>query len=309
MKRIILTLAVVFAGFQAIALQEAQAQQIHQLTHYMTNDFAFNPAVAGSSDLFVAKAAYRKQWAGFNGSPSTTLFSIHGNLLENRSVGLGALLYNDATGPTKRFGIQLAYAYHLPIVENETYLGFGIAGSLMQYSINYDDLIAYDDNDPGLANNKQSKMGGDAHFGVYLKNKNYWAGLSINQLVAAKFTFDDVSTEDLISNDRHFYFGGGYTIHTSEKFAIEPALLIKMVKAAPVQAEINLRAFYLKQYWAGLSYRTQDAISILLGVDLDMGFNFAYSYDITTSELSKHGISGAHEITLGYNFDAFGRAK
>ncbi|HNI44876.1 MAG TPA: type IX secretion system membrane protein PorP/SprF, partial [Chitinophagales bacterium] len=87
---------------------------------------------------------------------------------------------------------------------------------------------------------------------------------------------------------------------------LTPALLAKFVKANRPQAEINLRGAYIdtnnsNEYWLGVAYRTEDAVSILAGLDLGMGFNFAYSYDITTSKLNTVS-NGSHEISLGYNF-------
>ena len=70
------------------------------------------------------------------------------------------------------------------------------------------------------------------------------------------------------------------------------------------QFELNARGIYKlnsNNYWLGVAYRTEDAASILLGLDMGSGFNFAYSYDITTSGLNTVS-NGSHEITLGYNF-------
>lgn len=280
----------------------AQAQQIHQLTQYMTNDFAFNPAVAGSQDNFVSKFGYRKQWTGLEGAPSTGILSIHGNLSEKRAVGLGAMFYSDVTGPTRRNGVQLAYAYHLPLsleFENETYLGFGIAGALTQYTLRFTDLVLADAGDPTIGSTDQNKMGGDAHLGIYVSNPKYWAGIAINQLFASKFTFEG-SVEN-IRNARHAYLTGGYNFTINEMFTLSPGTIVKMVRGSKPQAELNLRFAYDKQYWAGLAYRTEDAVSILLGIDLRQGFNLTYSYDITTSALNQVS-NGAHEITVGYNF-------
>ncbi|OWY19956.1 type IX secretion system membrane protein PorP/SprF [Sphingobacteriales bacterium UPWRP_1] len=278
-----------------------KAQQIHQLTQYMVNDFAYNPAVAGSNDKFISKFSFRKQWAGVEGSPSTGVLSVHGNLSAKRSVGLGMILYADATGPTRRNGMQLAYAYHLPInMEKETYVGFGLAGALMQYGVNFSELVLQTDGDPQIAAADQSKIGGDAHLGIYLSNPRYWAGISVNQMFASKFKFD--STVESVQNARHMYLTGGYKFSLSEMFSLTPGALLKVVKSTRPQAELNLRAAYDDQYWLGLAYRTEDAVSILLGVDLKQGFNFTYSYDITTSSLNQVS-NGSHEITIGYNFN------
>jgi type IX secretion system PorP/SprF family membrane protein len=282
---------------------QLKAQQIFQLTQYMTNDFAYNPAIAGSSDKFMAKFAFRKQWTGVEGAPTTGLISVHGNLSPEKKIGLGAILYTDATGPTRRTGAQLAYAYHLPIsLDRTTYLGFGISANLMQYSIKFDDLILDDSGDPQIGSGTSGKFGADANLGAYLKGENYFAGLSANQLFASKYKF--AGNAESIQNARHFYLMGGYTFDISESFSLAPAVIGKFVRANKPQFELNTRGIYKlnsNNYWLGVAYRTEDAASILLGLDMGSGFNFAYSYDITTSGLNTVS-NGSHEITLGYNF-------
>ena len=298
MKRIITFIIILFFT------QEIFAQQVYQLTHYMVNDFAFNPAIAGSDETFVGKASFRKQWSGIEGAPTTGLVSIHGNLNDNRTVGLGAILYSDNTGPIGRTGATLAYAYHLPLVENETYLGIGVGANLMSYKINFNELITRDDGDPQIGTGDQSKMGADANLGLYLKGTNFWAGLSINQMFASKFAF--IGDVESIENNRHIFLGGGVTFDAGDNLAIAPSILMKSVAGAGAQFELGARAIVNNNYWAGLSYRTEDAMAILVGLQLDSSLNLAYSYDITTSDLNTY-TSGTHEITVGYNFDFFKR--
>ncbi len=281
------------------------AQQIQQLSQYMVNDFAYNPGVTGNDNLFVSKFAYRKQWVGIEGSPSTAILSVHGNLDTNKKIGVGGMLYSDVTGPTRRTGLQLSYAYHIPLdVTAETFLGLGIAGNFLQYGIDFNDLVLYDPTDTQIGVGRTSSIGADANLGAYLRHTEnevtqYYVGFAVNQLFASKFKFD--SDFENIRNARHAYIMGGYKFAASEKLDFEPGVLGKFVKGTRAQAELNLKAIYDDQYWLGLSYRTEDALAILLGFDLSQGFNFTYSYDITTSALNAVS-SGSHEITIGYNF-------
>lgn len=293
MKRIITFIIILFFT------QEIFAQQVYQLTHYMINDFAFNPAVAGSGDNFVAKASFRKQWSGIDGAPTTGMASIHGSLNDSKTVGLGAIVYSDNTGPLGRTGITLAYAYHVPL-EESTYLGIGVGANLLSYKINFNELIARDGGDPQFGTGSQSKMGADANFGLHLKGDKFWAGLSVNQMFASKYTF--IGDVEAIENNRHIFLGGGVTLDAGANLQIAPSILMKSVAGAGAQFELGARAIVNQNYWAGLSYRTEDALAVLVGIDLSSGLNLAYSYDITTSDLNTY-TSGTHEITLGYNFD------
>ena len=59
---------------------------------------------------------------------------------------------------------------------------------------------------------------------------------------------------------------------------------------------------YNKRFWGGVSYRAGDAIVGIVGLELFNGVRIGYSYDFTTSRISKYS-SGSHEITVGYCFD------
>ena len=67
-----------------------------------------------------------------------------------------------------------------------------------------------------------------------------------------------------------------------------------------IQADITARAYYKDDYWAGLSYRTGDAVILLLGLKYDR-FYFAYAYDFTLTDIRSQSY-GSHEITLAVKF-------
>jgi len=300
MKNFLAIIILLVGGYVAV-----EAQQIHQLTQYTTNDFVFNPAIAGKSHDLVMKLNYRKQWAGGFGdeAPSTFAVTAHTNFTESKSVGLGLTIYSDVTGPTRRGGGILSYAYHLPFDDGNKHLSFGLGAALQRNTLNYDKLNAYHENDNVLITGTESKMSMDFNFGTYYYTDKLFIGASIAQILGSGIKF----TEYAVDNDennlklaRHLYASAGYRFDFNDDFALEPMVLMKAVKAAPVQFDITGRFLYQKQYWIGLTYRTQDAVSILVGIELNNGINLAYSYDFTTSAV-KNVSNGTHEITLGYD--------
>src|SRR4249920_3022539 len=46
-------------------------------TQYILNNYILNPAVTGIENYTDVKLSYRNQWAGINGAPVTTYFTIH----------------------------------------------------------------------------------------------------------------------------------------------------------------------------------------------------------------------------------------
>ena len=54
--------------------------------------------------------------------------------------------------------------------------------------------------------------------------------------------------------------------------------------------------------WAGISYRSQEAISILLGYTWERKIYIGYAYEVVLNPLGAHNF-GSHEIMLGYRFN------
>jgi len=287
----------------AMTWNSSQAQQVHQLSNYVLNPFAFNPAVVGhDAEHVVMKGIYRRQWAGgFNGAePTTFTLSAHSNFTFKRTIGLGLMLFNDKTGPESRTGAQLAYAYHIPLERTgEHYLALGISANLMQYSLDFSKIETIDA-DPTIMDN-ESKTSFDANFGVFLHGPRYWVGISALQLAQSTYQLgSSIATPLEYDSDRHFYGMAGYEFKANDNIDVIPSVLIKYVQDVPLHFEANVRAMYKKQYWAGVGYRDNDAFNLMLGVQFDNGLNIGYAYDIITSGISAAS-NGSHEIVIGYN--------
>jgi type IX secretion system PorP/SprF family membrane protein len=102
----------------------------------------------------------------------------------------------------------------------------------------------------------------------------------------------------------HFYLSGGVKIPVTadEEWVIEPSFLMKssdmFFKA--FQADLTTRVYFRQDYWAGLSYRTQDALIFLLGFTYDR-YYFAYAFDYALSDISKYTY-GSHELSFAVKF-------
>ena len=122
------------------------AQQSVNYTQYMVNNFAFNPAVAGSKDCVNMRVGYRAQWTGFEGNPNTAFATVHSGIAKrgvrknenNHAIGLR--LINDETGPTSRTSLNFAYAYHVK-VSRDYVLSSGIYLGFMQYKLDGNELL------------------------------------------------------------------------------------------------------------------------------------------------------------------------
>lgn len=292
MKKIIILIS--FLGF-GISLF---GQQIPLHSLYMMDLSIINPAVSGRYDFTPISVNYRQQWAGFEGAPVTQYLNAHRNMGKN--VGLGLTLFNELTSPTRRTGIQVSFAYHLPVSEGGSEkLSFGLAPVLFQHYLNSEGLTTHEPNDPAVVAGYNNQLCPDVNFGVmYGKDDSYYVGLSVfNMLQISRNLFDMM---DDVDNPiyRTYYLTGGYNFPVSESVRLEPSALVQYQEAAPFQFDLNLKAEYNRMFGLGISYRYLDAM-VYMAFFSYSDFRIAYSYDMTMSDM-KHYAAGTHEFHLSY---------
>jgi type IX secretion system PorP/SprF family membrane protein len=294
MKKISINLLFVFAfGANAIG------QQDPMLSQYMFNGLYLNPAYAGSHKYWSSTLTYRNQWVGFNGSPKTAIAAVDGPL-PGKNMGLGALFMHDQIGVTKQNTALVHYAYQLRFGDFGK-LAFGAQAGISQFSARLTDLTVWDE-DQVFQNDLSSKVLPRFGIGAYWFSDKWYAGLSIPTLFAydSDEAFEiDVSRATFLR--RHYLLTGGYVFNMNQWWKLKPSVLLKYVQNAPLEADINLSSVFLDQFWIGASYRTGDAVAILLEYQSTAYFRIGYSYDITTSKLRNHS-SGSHEIMIGFDF-------
>ncbi|HOU99327.1 MAG TPA: type IX secretion system membrane protein PorP/SprF [Bacteroidales bacterium] len=286
----------IFVIFTGITIAST-AQQLPLYSQYMMNAFLLNPAIAGSVDYFPVRLTARQQWVGINDAPSTQALSAH-YLFEYQKLGVGGYIFNDQFGPMSRIGIQACASYHIPLSGISSKLGIGLALKGFQFKFDESKLKAIDDADPALSYSTITKFVPDADFGLYLYNDKYFVGVSATQLIELNIDFGD-SSVDKNSIIRHYYAMGGYKFTLSDDFDLEPSLLFKGTLQTPWQLDFNVKGYYKRMYWLGVSYRSSKDIVAMLGIKIKK-YYLGYAFDYTMSNIKRY-TSGSHEILLGIN--------
>ena len=83
---------------------------------------------------------------------------------------------------------------------------------------------------------------------------------------------------------------------------------MRYVSNVPLQLEVGSTVTWKSMAWAGFSYRTGDALSMLLGYTYQDYISFGYSYDFTTSNLSTYS-GGSHELLFRILFKRSKKVK
>lgn len=273
----------------------ARGQQLPHYTQFDQNRFLIDPAVAGSKPFYRVRLHGRDQWSGLQGAPRTGVISIEGPLQKGQS-GIGGYFFKDEAGPAERTGGQLAYSYHFRVDEvKKISLGLGLGA--LQYRVDRSELVLDDPDDEVFRGDEMNSLMPDASFGAYFYGRRFGIGLSAFQLLHNELDWEGSNSR----LDGHYFLNGYYETALSEKMDLRPVAMIKHVIDTETQYEFGARLIYEEMLWAGLNYRSQDALAALLGYRLKDKWSISYSYDMTLSGLRNYH-SGTHEIVLGYRF-------
>lgn len=276
-----------------------QAQQMPHYTQYMFNDFVINPAIAGTHDYFQIRTNHRFQWVGLLDPPMTNSIAFYGPSAK-LDMGYGGYVYHDVTGPTSRTGFTGSYAYNIAVT-GDIRLSMGLYASVMQYRVDGTQLNPADVSDPAILNLVSTSYLPDAGLGLYLYADNFYAGLSIAQLLNNSVKIFD-NKDGVNRLKTHINLTGAYRFWLDQDWLIEPSIMIKGTAPSQLSFDITARVEWQRTLWAGLSFRNKDAVAIMVGYSFDESLFFGYAYDIGISELSKYN-TGSHEIMIGYRFN------
>lgn len=302
------------------------AQQRPQHTQYIQNNFLLNPAVVGTESYLDLRSSYRSQWVGMEGAPTTFYTSINTSLGKNdrnavlpkaRSSygsptanrnnrfhvqphhGLGAIVQLDRSGLLKTFSMNLSYAYHLPITR-ELNLSGGVSAGLLQYRLNKSDLNMQVSDDPFVAGEIGNMNKFDLGVGLWLYSSDFYLGLSSMQVIRSESDSHNAGPQAALQN--HYYATGGIRFPVAHHVSFTPSVMAKVTESGVSMVDVNAKAMYGEHFWVGVSYRQHDAFAGMAGVFLNEMLSVSYSYDFTTSELSRVS-SNSHEIMVGFKLN------
>lgn len=300
MKKIHLYITILFVVAMA---NQAIAQQEYMFTHYMFNKMAINPGFTGTEDALSITGIHRSQWVAFEGAPTTQNITAH-MPIEGKNFGVGLGISNDQIGPTQNIGINGNFAYHLKVNEEAT-LGLGLRAGINFFSNKLTSLKTVNTNDVAFAENISNKMLPNVGFGAFYYTDKYFAGISTPKLLQNNLDVNDPTGTSLaIAHEkRHYFLMGGsiFDLTSDGQFKIKPTTLIKITGGAPIQLDLTGNVIYKEQISAGLSWRTGDAIGLLLGYNFNKDFSVGYSFDFSYTNTTFNYNGGSHEIMLQYN--------
>lgn len=290
---------------------EAFAQQVPIYSQYILSEFLINPAVSGIDGMTSINVSGRKQWIGLQNTPETYSASISTRLLKSAfsikkhkykrgskgRVGLGAAFISDKNGAIGRMNFKLIYAYHIFINNNQ--LSFGLEAYATQFKIDKSLIDFRDPDHPDI----ESLLGKsayipDAGVGVSYTMRTIHLGFSATNLLQSPIKFGDVNISSKeFKHIRNYTIYGIYKMQMDNRnWDFEPSVILRGNEKLRFVADITGRFIYRKEYWAGLSFRTNGEFILLLGIKISRIY-IGYSFDYGFNQVSRLSY-GSHEIML-----------
>jgi type IX secretion system PorP/SprF family membrane protein len=288
------------AGILAIGLLAvgANAQQDAQYSQYMFNHLALNPAYAGTKDALCLTLLNRNQWVAMeDGAPHTSSLSLHGPL-RSKKIGLGIEFISDNLGPHRMGGVMTSYSYNIHLLSGK--LSFGLRTGFYKYVTDWTRIHYKDQADPyAQLTETESKGVLSADFGMYYYTKSFYWGVSADHLNHDKYSVFGPDPQFLAM---HIYSPIGIGFQVTDNLVINPSVLVKYVKGAPVAFDANCNFLIENRLWLGASFRKGYGVAALMMWHITEKFKLGLSYDHGVNRIGVLG-KASFEAMIGYNFN------
>jgi type IX secretion system PorP/SprF family membrane protein len=285
MKKIIILILAV------ISVITVSAQQDPQFTQNMFNKLANNPGFAGSRGVIATSILHRSQWMGFEGAPTTQNFSVDAEL-PFLYGGVGLNVVKDNIAQFSNLGLQASYAYRTELGVGQ--IGMGMSVGMFQSGVDGVDFNFAEPGDGAIPTGIVSGSKLDIGAGIYYNTQDVYIGLSSSHMTEPVVEWSDGAQFPLA---RHYFLIAGYYHELSSLLSLNPSIYLKS-DGATSQLDINTNLIYNNKMWGGVSYRLDEGISLLAGMNVNEDLRFGLAYDVTLM----NAMSNSLEFMLGYNF-------
>ncbi|MCL1868567.1 MAG: PorP/SprF family type IX secretion system membrane protein [Paludibacter sp.] len=305
MRRIVVFVAILLAGFVAVA-----AQTEPTITQYMLNNSAFNPAAVGENEMIQLSGLHRINWIGTEDAGQTSVFQVNAPFkLFDAKHGIGIKFKDDRAGLFFYRAAYMQYAFKKQlaggVLSFGVDLGFLNAGFHGGDSIIMPEIGTYHnkDGDTFLQMGSASGTVFDGGIGVFYDAKKFYIGISYLNATNPKVIWTEKNSYKMLGTA---YFTGGYKYKfINPIFELTPSVLL-MTNFTVAQVEFSALLNYNNRIRGGLSYRWGNALGIVLGCTILDGLSLGYAYDIPFVPINTWG---SHEISAKYEFSLGGRER
>ncbi len=311
MKKLIIIFAIL------ILAQVAKSQQDAQFSQYMFNGIYINPAYAGYKEQTNLHSFYRNQWTGLNGSPKSMSLALDG-IANDGNVGLALQIASDKLGAQHNLSAYGNYAYRIRMnADGSSRLALGLGVGLIQNALYGDMLNPRDQGDEFIPIGTERELMPDARVGVYYSDNKFYAGFSVDNLIAQQVLKNRNIGINFPVPKAHYYLTAGMLVPLSAGIQLKPSFLLKDDRGGPTSLDVNAFLLLADKIWLGGSYRTavklynkdhlqnnldkNNSIVGLVEIFATPQLRLGYAFDYNLNKLQSYS-GGTHEISVGYYF-------
>ena len=213
-------------------------------------------------------------------------------------VGVGLSLIHDKLGYENTTYLFTDASYSINLKFDYVFT-FGVKAGISKYGL--DSELLMDSDAVGdqyldrVFNNWKPNFG----FGVYLRNDDWFVGLSTPRIIDYK---NNTDIEYASIERASYYLNGGYMLEFTPQLAFKPTVLVKYTNGAPISLDVTANFLFNEKLWLGAAYRLNDAMGGYVSLKATDNLMFGYAYEFNTSALRPY-TSGSHEMFISFEFD------
>ncbi|MEP0711886.1 type IX secretion system membrane protein PorP/SprF [Algoriphagus sp.] len=324
MRRLcLITIILIVFGFKSFG-QDVQYSQFY------ANPFYLNPALAGSTGLTRVGVNFRNQWPALDQSfLAYTAYGDHFSEKYNSGFGLVVSGARESFTQSRTDEVGLLYSYRLRLGEKR-FLHMGVQGSFISRDVLFDQVVLGTQLDidkgiilgePGDGFTGDSRLrAADVNAGLLYYEDKFWFGVSAFHLLKPQISYLEFDSNRLPIK---------YSLHGGVRFNLAPGnindffnntdqerslALAFNYKSQGAFDQLDIGAeFFFEPLILGFWYRglptkynlpNNESLIGLIGIELDSGLDFGYSYDYSISKLGQNVSGGAHEVSVRYVFSS-----
>ena len=269
-----------------------------QFSQNMFNKLANNPGFSGSRGVISTSVLHRSQWIGFaddgGAAASTQNFSIDAEL-PSLYGGVGLNVVKDNIAEFSNLGLQASYAYRTQLGVGQ--IGMGMSVGMYQSGLNGGALRSAQSGDPVIPTGNVKGSSLDIGAGVYYNTQDIYVGISSSHMTEPTIEWSEGNTINTLDLTRHYFLISGYYHEINSILSLNPSIYLKS-DGATSQLDLNTNLIYNNKMWGGVSYRLDEGLILLAGMNVNEDLRFGLGYDVTIM----NPMSNSLEFMLGYNF-------
>jgi type IX secretion system PorP/SprF family membrane protein len=256
-----------------------RAQDQTNFTQFFLNPYTLNASYAGIEGKTAMSLIYRKQWAGFSGSPAISNFSLHTPI--NKRVSTGLSVTSDKRGVLSNSSVLFSFAYVVPVNEHST-IRFGLSAGGAWNMVDLKKLDNVTDNAFGNLLGGHASLNGNA--GASFHSKTFHFGVSIPSIFQPSYFSSDGFTVSsvkpfesvILHASNRFYFA-------NNKHVFEPYAIYRLHSSKPSQFEFAGILHLNHTVWVGSSYKQQFGVSALGGIKTKNNLALGVAYSVANT--------------------------